>query len=162
MQIIAQLTTKNLHFGPKIFIGFPKDFDDYEAMDIAREINMFLAERLGGGERGAEGLRRKEPEGFSQVVKPLAHVGVLAPDSVAEKEDAVSSLAEWPSVGMVTVSDIVKFWNIGRSSFRNRVREGIFSKAVDCPDRAFNAPKVWDAAVVGAELAKAGYVRRGF
>lgn len=56
----------------------------------------------------------------------------------------------------------MRFWSIGRSSFLNRVREGIFSPALVFEDRAPNAPKLWDAAVVGAELVKAGYVRRGF
>ena len=74
---------------------------------------------------------------------------------------SASSLKAWPESGFVTVNDIVGYWNIGTSSFRNRVRSGVFSHAVDCPDRSPNAPKVWDAAVIGRELAANGYVRRG-
>ena len=143
--------TYSADFGGRITVGLPRHVDRRVGLDICDAVESVVKELL---------------EGLSAVDnRPSVHVPIPASDKeteTAEKEDADSSLAEWPSVGMVTVSDIVKFWNIGRSSFRNRVREGIFSKAVDCPDRAFNAPKVWDAAVVGAELAKAGYVRRGF
>lgn len=68
---------------------------------------------------------------------------------------------EWPTTGFVTAAEIVSWWNLGQSSFRNRVRSGEFSAPADLPDRPENAAKVWDAAVIGRELEAAGYVRRG-
>lgn len=96
------------------------------------------------------------------AIKRAAHdIRFASSDDGGGSVASASSLKAWPESGFVTVNDIVGYWNIGTSSFRNRVRSGVFSHAVDCPDRSPNAPKVWDAAVIGRELAANGYVRRG-
>lgn len=96
------------------------------------------------------------------AMKRAAHdIRFASSDDGGGSVASASSLKAWPESGFVTVNDIVGYWNIGTSSFRNRVRSGVFSHAVDCPDRSPNAPKVWDAAVIGRELAANGYVRRG-
>ena len=96
------------------------------------------------------------------AIKRAAHdIRFASSDDDGGSEASASSLDAWPESGFVTVNDIVGYWNIGTSSFRNRVRSGVFSRAVECPDRSPNAPKVWDAAVIGRELAANGYVRRG-
>ena len=96
------------------------------------------------------------------AMKRAAHdIRFASSDDGGGSVASASSLKAWPESGFVTVNDIVGNWNIGTSSFRNRVRSGVFSHAVDCPDRSPNAPKVWDAAVIGRELAANGYVRRG-
>ena len=111
--------------------------------------------RMSGKKRGLVALRD------DVAVKGSTHEGRFASDDDGDSEASASSLDAWPESGFVTVNDIVGYWNIGTSSFRNRVRSGVFSRAVECPDRSPNAPKVWDAAVIGRELAANGYVRRG-
>ena len=111
--------------------------------------------RMTGKKRGLVALRD------DIAVKGSAHDARLAADDDGDSEASASSLEAWPESGFVTVNDIVGYWNIGTSSFRNRVRSGVFSRAVECPDRSPNAPKVWDAAVIGRELTANGYVRRG-
>lgn len=161
--MMAVSCTYSPDFGVKITVGLPKHVGREAGFEICDAIDALVRERLEGREEGRRLLRaseteraceglpsRPEPEGFAEPDGRQAHSAGQAPS------------AGWPSAGVVTVNEIVAFWNIGKSSFRQRVRDGVFSGAVDCPDRAPNAPKVWDAAVVGAELAKAGYVRRGF
>lgn len=190
MAVCAKMVSGDLRFGPKIHIAFPRDFSNRLVMDITDEINDFLAERLGGGEAGqiqeragAHCTACSEPHGGhdsrQEVKENTLHrpAPVMLHEEAAMKraehdirfassddggsEASASSLDAWPESGFVTVNDIVGYWNIGTSSFRNRVRSGVFSRAVECPDRSPNAPKVWDAAVIGRELAANGYVRRG-
>lgn len=190
MAVCAKMVSGDLRFGPKIHIAFPRDFSNRLVMDITDEINDFLAERLGGGgmphtsERteahkavcgelhgghDSQTTMRNNPmrrRGLVALrddvaVKGSAHEERFASDDDGGSEASASSLDAWPESGFVTVNDIVGYWNIGTSSFRNRVRSGVFSRAVECPDRSPNAPKVWDAAVIGRELAANGYVRRG-
>lgn len=111
--------------------------------------------RMTGKKRGLVAIRD------DVVVNGSTHESRFASDDDGGSEASASSLDAWPESGFVTVNDIVGYWNIGTSSFRNRVRSGVFSRAVECPDRSPNAPKVWDAAVIGRELAANGYVRRG-
>ena len=190
MAVCAKMVSGDLRFGPKIHIAFPRNFSNRLVMDIMDEINDFLAERLGGGEAGqiqeragAHCTACSEPHGGHDsqagmksspmhkrglvelrdgVMRRAAHEARFAAgDDDGDAGASASSLDAWPESGFVTVNDIVGYWNIGTSSFRNRVRSGVFSRAVDCPDRSPNAPKVWDAAVIGRELAANGYVRRG-
>ena len=191
MAVCAKMVSGDLRFGPKIHIAFPRNFSNRLVMDIMDEINDFLAERLGGGEAGqiqeragAHCTACSEPHGGHDsrqevkentlhrpapvmlhekaAMKRAAHdIRFASSDDGGGSVASASSLKAWPESGFVTVNDIVGYWNIGTSSFRNRVRSGVFSRAVECPDRSPNAPKVWDAAVIGRELAANGYVRRG-
>ena len=117
--------------------------------------SLWVTLRMTGKKRGRVALRD------DVTLKGSAHEERFASDDDGDSEASASSLGAWPESGFVTVNDIVGYWNIGTSSFRNRVRSGVFSRAVECPDRSPNAPKVWDAAVIGRELAANGYVRRG-
>ncbi len=170
--MMAVSCTYSPDFGVKITVGLPKYVGREAGFELCDAIDALVRERLEGREEGRRLFRASETECLR--VEPEGESGGLPRPARPEPEDLVepdgrqahsagqAPSAEWPSAGVVTVNEIVAFWNIGKSSFRQRVRDGVFSRAVDCPDRAPNAPKVWDAAVVGAELARAGYVRRGF
>ena len=136
-----------LHGGHGVNAG-----DSEEPAPLHRALKIL---RMTGKKRGLVALRD------DVAVKGSAHEERFASDDDDDSEASASSLGAWPESGFVTVNDIVGYWNIGTSSFRNRVRSGVFSRAVECPDRSPNAPKVWDAAVIGRELAANGYVRRG-
>ena len=136
-----------LHGGHGVNAG-----DSEEPAPLHRALKIL---RMTGKKRGLVALRD------DVAVKGSAHEDRFASDDDGGSEASASSLDAWPESGFVTVNDIVGYWNIGTSSFRNRVRSGVFSRAVECPDRSPNAPKVWDAAVIGRELAANGYVRRG-
>lgn len=140
--------------GCEIVIKLPQDVGRRLAVDVCDAVERAAFTVLASEpERACEGLpcpARPEPERLTE------------PDGSQAHEAEGARPAEWPSVGVVTASEIVAFWNIGKSSFRQRVRDGVFSGAASCPDRAPNAPKVWDAAEIGRELAANGYVRRGF
>ncbi|WP_352401591.1 hypothetical protein [Synergistes jonesii] len=141
-------------FGVKITVGLPKHVGREAGFEICDAIDALVREQLEGKEERRRATRASCPEPTEEALPAVAE-----PEA---EENAEPRPAEWPSVGVVTASEIVAFWNIGKSSFRQRVRDGVFSGAISCPDRAPNAPKVWDAATVGRELAAAGYVRRGF
>lgn len=152
-------------FGVKITVGLPKHVGREAGFEICDAIDALVRERLEGKEEGRRLLCASEPEraceGLPRPARPEPE-RLTEPDERQAHEAEGARPAEWPSVGVVTASEIVAFWNIGKSSFRQRVRDGVFSGAVSCPDRAPNAPKVWDAAEIGRELAANGYVRRGF
>ena len=146
-------------FGVKITVGLPRHIGREAGFEICDAIDALIRERLKESTitpvtDSAGSYVQHEQEAPVPAPAPI-HPSPLPVDAGAE------ALAEWPSIGKVTVGQIVAYWNIGGSSFRNRVRDGVFSIAVDCPDRAVNAPKVWDAATIGRELAASGYVRRG-
>lgn len=189
LNVTAKLCDRN--FGAKVQICFPRgeDYDvlaaelkrclakhaeRIEALLVSGELeSVFSGQYAAGGElHGGHDsqaimqnklMRRRGLVALRDdiAVKGSAHDARLAADDDGDSEASASSLEAWPESGFVTVNDIVGYWNIGTSSFRNRVRSGVFSRAVECPDRSPNAPKVWDAAVIGRELAANGYVRRG-
>ena len=176
LNVTAKLCDRN--FGAKVQICFPRG-EDYDV--LAAELKRCLARHA---ERIESLLLSGELESIFSSCQEVKENTLHRPAVVILHEEAAmkraahdirfassddgggsvasaSSLKAWPESGFVTVNDIVGYWNIGTSSFRNRVRSGVFSHAVDCPDRSPNAPKVWDAAVIGRELAANGYVRRG-
>lgn len=152
-----------------------KHAERIEALLLSGELESVFSARqistngeLHGGHDSQTGMKRSpmHKRGLVElrdgVMRRAAHEARFAAgDDDGDAGASASSLDAWPESGFVTVNDIVGYWNIGTSSFRNRVRSGVFSRAVDCPDRSPNAPKVWDAAVIGRELAANGYVRRG-
>lgn len=174
LNIGCKLSDRN--FGAKVSVCFPRG-DAYD--DHAAKLKKILSKHadkieslLLSGELEAvfDGVRQGWDGHSSALVgnappkrEPEAALPSRAEEASANAErDEDYWLEDWPDRGGVSVRDIVHFWSIGRSSFLNRVREGIFSPALELEDRAPNAPKLWDAAVVGPELVKAGYVRRGF
>lgn len=189
LNVTAKLCDRN--FGAKVQICFPRgeDYDvlaaelkrclakhaeRIEALLLSGELESVFSGQLAesGEPHGGDDLQTGMREGPMRrrglvalrddvAMRSAAHEVRFAPNDGGGSEASSSSLDAWPESGFVTVNDIVGYWNIGTSSFRNRVRSGVFSRAVECPDRSPNAPKVWDAAVIGHELAANGYVRRG-
>lgn len=129
--------------GGEIRITLPQGVDRRRAVDICDAVEAAVAAAL--------------LEKASQV----RHGAEAAKEQPAAEESRSEKVREWPSCGTVSVREIVDFWNIGRSSFRARVRSGEFAPALECPGRAPNAPKVWDALTIGRDLAACGYTRRG-
>lgn len=71
------------------------------------------------------------------------------------------SLSRWPKDGAVDLSQIVAFWNIGKSSFRARMNAGKFARPLELKGRSKASPRVWPAKIVGEQLAAEGYLMRG-
>lgn len=71
------------------------------------------------------------------------------------------SLKLWPQDGTVSLEQIVNYWTIGKSSFRVRVSSGEFIPALEMKGRSKASPKLWNASIIGRQLADAGFFRRG-
>ena len=164
MRVIAQLITANLHFGPKISIGLPKDFDVYEAVGIVQEINAFLNERFGAHEKADAGERIGAPR---QAASGRRSADVSLGREPGPSEEAVSRTAEpemrfvpWPVSGPVTLNMIVKAWQIGKSTFRRRVAEGKIEMPEIIEGRSGSDENVWAAEKITSQLKALGIIRR--
>ncbi len=183
MRVIAQLTTANLHFGPKISIGLPKDFDVYEAVGIVQEINAFLNERFGAHEKADAGERidvprqaasgrrsadvslagnaapKREPEAALPARAPEGHAEVnLGPADRLVPEG-------WPSSGTVTLAEICKAWGVSKSTYKRRMDAGKYPKPLEDVGtiaKLYSAPDVRDAFVAEMlALSERAAVRNG-
>lgn len=185
MSISAKMISGDSVTGPKIYISFPVGFSNHEALNITEELNKYLSVKTknapamwGSFSHNSDVDIYKSyfmEDDTSENI--LSHLGsrsnnaaapvdanIINEKTPAEKandnKSVMTTQKDWPTQGYVTINEIVNYWTIGRSSFLDRVRKGIFSKSIQLKNRAHNAPKVWEAAVIGKELSTNGYVRR--
>lgn len=136
-------------YGARIIISFPRGASVYELLPAYEQVMKFMSSD-------------SEEVAISSTELPVSiseHNPESEPDAPCTDEALIRP--DWPESGFVTADEICRYWNLGKSTFRNRVREGVLSPAAEC-GRADNAPKVWSAAVIGSDLLKAGFVRRAF
>ena len=185
MSISVKMMSGDTISGPKIYISFPVGFSNLDALNITEELNKYLSMKIkntpamwGAASHHSEfdvyqsylmenDTPPKDTEDFSiskttTLAESAKSNTQLQPDAdctpINKKHPAAHE--DWPTQGYVTINEIINYWTIDRSSFLDRVRKGIFSKAMILENRPHNAPKVWDASIIGKELSANGYVRR--
>ncbi|MCQ4763472.1 hypothetical protein [Cloacibacillus evryensis] len=168
-------------FGVKITVGLPRHVGREAGFELCDAIDALIRERLDGGV--VKGGRGATNEVTGPRVKPGATEGAPAAeaaplDGPATEADAEQkrpfmsseafaayakeeSLRRWPHEGTVDLSQIVAFWTIGKSSFRQRVSSGEFVPALEMKGRSKASPKLWGADAIGKQLADAGFFMRG-
>ena len=156
MRLSAKMVSGDLLSGPIIYISFPVGFSNYEALKLTDKLNMFL--NVNSDEPALDTSQDSYVK-YDEEAEKTRDVAESTKYEQIHAETMRNEYDGWPSDGYVTIKDIVSYWNIGRSSFLERVRKGVFSKAAH-NNRPANAPKVWEASAIGRDLYNNGYVRR--
>ena len=164
MSISVKMMSGDTISGPKIYISFPVGFSNLEALNITAHHSEFDVYQSYLMEKDTP---PEDTEDFGISKTPTLAESAKSNTQLQSDTDCTpinkkhpTAHEDWPTQGYVTINEIINYWTIGRSSFLDRVRKGIFSKATILENRPHNAPKVWDASIIGKELSANGYVRR--